>query len=454
MSFISTIKEKLFFFKYELVKPGSRRCFEQMQKDQYLPLEQIEELNWKRTQALLQYAFDHVPYYRRRYTEAGCSPQDIKTPEDFAKLPVLTRQNLMENFDSLLSDEFSIKDVILSTTGGSSGTPAKVYHPKKEIRAANGWRMLGWWNISPAADCADVYRDIRTSIKARIMHFLQWFPTKQILLDATSFTEKDMHDFLNDFAHVRPEVLHGYVGAMDILAEYVLKNGIQLPPPKVIWVTSAPITPVQQKKIETAFNAPVYDQYGCCEIYWLAAECPARNGLHMFYDTRRFEFLDDNNLPVPNGEYGNIAITDLKNYAFPLIRYLNGDRSRRLNSRCTCGCNLPLMDKVKGRVSETFTLPSKTRLNGEFLTTLFDNTPEAVRQFQVHQLADASIVIRVIPNNTYPNLDQTLEHVRSNLEKAIHGEVAVTLERVTEIPLQKGKMKFVISDYKINTSEL
>ena len=448
MSFFSEFKEKLFFLRYELVKPGSRRYFEQLQKEQFLPPDEIEALNWSRTQALLQYAFNHVPYYRRRFTEASCVPQDIKTQEDFSRLPVLTRKDLMDNFDELLSDEVSLNDVKLSTTGGSSGTPAKVYHPKKEIRAANGWRMLGWWNISPAADCASVYRDIRNSLTARIMHFLQWFPTKQLLLDATSFTEKDMRHFLDDFIRVHPEVLHGYVGAMDNLAEYVLDHDIQLPPPKVIWVTSAPITPVQQKKIENAFHAPVYDQYGCCEIYWLAAECPARNGLHMFYDTRRLEFLDDNNCPVPNGTYGNIAITDLQNYAFPLIRYLNGDRGRRLDKHCTCGCNLPLMDKVKGRVSETFTLPSKTRLNGEFLTTLFDNTPEAVKQFQVHQLADASIVIRVIPNDAYPNLHETLENVRSALWKAVHEEVAVKLELVTEIPLRKGKMKFVTSDYK------
>ncbi|MBR4901419.1 MAG: phenylacetate--CoA ligase family protein [Victivallales bacterium] len=448
MSFFSNCKEKLFFFRYELVKPGSKRFFEQLQKDQYLSSDEIEALNWSRTQSLVKHAFEHVPYYRRRFTEAGCTPKDIKNQDDFNRLPVLTRKDLMDNFDELLSDDVSLKDVRLSTTGGSSGTPAKVYHPKKEIRAANGWRMLGWWGISPAADCASVYRDVQNSLKARIMHFLQWYPTKQILLDATSFTEQDMRDFLDDFIRVRPEVLHGYVGAMDNLAEYVLEHDIHLPPPKVIWVTSAPITPVQQNKIETAFNAPVYDQYGCCEIYWLAAECPARNGLHMFYDTRRIEFLDDDNRTVPNGTFGNIAVTDLKNYAFPLIRYLNGDRGRRLDKRCTCGCNLPLMDKVKGRVSETFTLPSKTRLNGEFLTTLFDNTPEAVKQFQVHQLADASIVIRVIPNNSYPSLDETLEHVRSALENAVHGEVAVKMERVAEIPLQKGKMKFVISDYK------
>lgn len=440
-------KEKLFFLKYELFKPGTRKYYEELKRNQFLSADEIDALSWKRTRDLLQYAFIHVPYYRKRYTEAGCTPQDIKTPEDFGKLPVLTRQDLMDNFDSLLSDEATQNDVRLSTTGGSTGVPAKVYHPKKEIRAASGWRMLGWWNISPAADCASVYRDVRTSFKAKLLHFLQWFPTKQILLDATSFTNEDMRIFLEDFKRVRPEILHGYVGAIDILAEYIIEHDIQLPSPKVIWVTSAPITPVQQKKIETAFKAPVYDQYGCCEIYWLAAECPARNGLHMFYDTRRFEFLDDDNRPVPNGVYGNIAITDLQNRLFPLIRYINGDRSRRIDKQCTCGCNLPLMDKVKGRVSETFVLPSKTRLNGEFLTTLFDNTPEAVKQFQVHQLADASIVIRVIPNTSYPALDATLENVRASLAAAIREEVPVSLERVTEIPLRAGKLKFVISDY-------
>ena len=66
MSFISNFKEKLFFFKYELVKPGSRRYFDQLKKDQFLSPDEIEALNWKRTQAILKHAFEHVPYYRRR----------------------------------------------------------------------------------------------------------------------------------------------------------------------------------------------------------------------------------------------------------------------------------------------------------------------------------------------------------------------------------------------------
>ena len=104
------------------------------------------------------------------------------------------------------------------------------------------------------------------------------------------------------------------------------------------------------------------------------------------------------------------------------------------------------MDSVKGRVSDTFILPSHARLNG--LTTIFDNCPEAVRQFQLHQQSDASIVIRVVPNNDYPDLDNALEKVRTAMEMAVRHEVPVIITKVSSIPFQKGKLKFVISDYK------
>ncbi len=446
MSAIQKLKLDWFFFKYNCAKPGAIDYYHKLIRDQARSPEEIEELCWQRTVELVAYAYRHVPFYRDRFDALGLRPEDIRNPEDYQRIPLLTRQDLTTHFDRMLSDQATIRDVRLSTTGGSSGVPAKVYHQKNVIRAATGWRMLGWWGISPADNWASVYRDVRTNFKARVIHALQWFPTRHLLLNATSFTEQDMAKFLAECQKIRPQLIHGYVGAMDVLANYALEHGIEIPPPKAIWVTSAPITAVQQKRIETAFRAPVYDQYGCCEIYWLAAECPARRGLHMFQDIRRFEFLDENGKPLPDGEYGNIVVTDLENRYFPLIRYVNGDRGRRLADRCNCGCNLPLMDKVKGRVSETFKLPSGTRLNGEYMTTLFDDFPEAVRQFQVHQLADGSIRIRVIPNPDYPELAQLLEKVRSKLEVSIRHEVPVGIEEVETIPQRGGKLKFIISD--------
>ena len=447
MGIFSKIGASFYRWKYNLAKPGTICFYKELCRQQHLTPEEIEKLSWEKTKKLLDYAYQHVPFYSSRFGKLGITPDDIRTPSDFEKFPLLTRKDLMENFDLLLSDEFTLHDVNISTTGGSSGVPAKVCHQRSVPRAAMGWRLLDWWGISPAADVAEVYRGLSANWKSRLLRSLLSFPGQQLLLDATSFTEEDICCFLKGFSKLRPALLHGYVGAVDAVAEYMLDNDIKVSSPKAIWLTSAPITPVQQQRIEKAFGAPVYDQYGCCEIYWLAAECPKREGLHMFYDIRRFEFVDEQSKNVPNGEYGDIVITDLENFAFPLIRYANGDRGRRLEKICSCGCNLPLMDKVKGRISETFVLPSGARLNGEFLTTLFDDSPTAVKQFQVHQLKDASIVIRVVPNPSYPNLDSKLDIIRNRLVERIHSEVPVSLEKVESIPLQKGKMKYVISEY-------
>ncbi len=447
MGTLTDIGAFFYRWKYNLAKPGSIRYYKELCRQQHLSSEEIEKLSWAKTLKLIHYAYHHVPFYHTRFATLGITPEEIRSPEDFEKFPLLTRQDLMKYFNALKSDEFTMRDVNISTTGGSSGVPAKVCHQRSVPRAAMGWRLLDWWGISPASSTAEVYRNIAGNWSTRLIHWALSFPGRQVLMDATRFTEKDIHNFINDFRKMHPMLLHGYVGAVDAVAEYILANDVKIPPPKAIWLTSAPITVVQQQRIEKAFGSPVYDQYGCCEIYWLAAECPKREGLHMFYDCRRFEFVDSSGKNVSNGDYGDIVITDLENFAFPLIRYANGDRGRRLNNKCSCGCNLPLMDKVKGRVSETFQLPSGARINGEFLTTLFDNTPDAIKQFQVHQLKDASIVIRVVPNHGYLNLEGIMEAVRQNLSQKICNEVPISVEYVDDIPLRLGKMNFIVSEY-------
>jgi len=348
----------------------------------------------------------------------------------------------------LLSDETSLSKVRVSSTGGSTGEPVRVYLPKDSPRAALGWRMLSWWGLPPDCDWGRTYRNTRHGATAKLLTWIVTWPTREILLNASAFGPQDIQRFVVQFNRLKPPLLQGYVGAMDALANYILDHGLTVHSPKAVWVTSAPITPVQQSRIQEAFHAPVYDQYGCCEIYWLAAECSRRQGLHMFHDARRIEFLDENHCPQRTGEYGQIAVTDLMNSCFPLIRYLNGDRGRALARTCSCGCNLPLMDKVKGRVSEAFILPSGTCVNGEFLTTLFDHQPDAVKQFQVHQNRDHSIEVLVVPNPQYQQLDQVLDGVIHTLRARLNAEVPVRLRKADALPQKNGKLQFITSDIR------
>lgn len=444
--FSDNIKSSIFLFKYSLVKRNTKEYYRELLKNQFLSPDELDALNWTRTNNLLQYAYHKVPYYKRRFDAIGLHPDDITNPEDYTKVPLLTREDLQKHFQELVSTEARPQDIRLSTTGGSTGEPVKVYHEKKVVRAATGWRMLSWWGINPGNDFASVYRDTKTDLRSRIMDRLMWWPTRKIQLNATSLEPASMERFLEQFRKVKPSLLHGYVGAVDHLASYVLDHKLSVPAPKAIWVTSSPLSAVQEKRIEQAFHAPVYDQYGCCEIYWLASQCPEKGPLHMFGDIRRFEFLDDQNRPCPSGELGKIVVTDLENYLFPLIRYVNGDRGRSVSGRCSCGVTLPLMDKVKGRITDMIRLPNGTAISGDYMTTIFDDVPDAVRQFQVYQKADFSIEILVVPNPTFDGLGKVLEDAAAQMTKAVKDTVPVAVREVAEIPQKGGKLRFVRSD--------
>lgn len=435
-----------FFFKYSMVKRNAAPYFRELQHNQYLPRDELERLNWDRTRSLLLYAYEKVPYYKRRFDAIKLHPNDIVHPDDYCHVPLLTREDLRENFHDLVSIEAKPRDLRLVATGGSTGEPVKVYHQRRIVREAAKWRMLAWWDLSPTDDFARVYRQSQTAWRGRLMDSIGWWPTKKILLNATALDAEAMMKFIRRFNKLRPKLLFGYVGSVDHLASFIEANSLSVPAPKAIWVTSSPLTTVQERRIEKVFGAPVYDQYGCCEVYYLAAQCRAKKALHMFQDIRRIEFLDERNKPCSEGKTGRITITDLENYFFPLIRYLNGDMGRALPGTCVCGVNLPLMDKVHGRETDILRLPSGKCISGDYATTIFDDAPDAVKQFQVHQQADYSIKILVVPNSDYPGLEKCLARVTEKIRKVADMEVSVEVEKTSEIPQKGGKLRFVKSD--------
>ncbi len=214
-------------------------------------------------------------------------------------------------------------------------------------------------------------------------------------------SENDVTLFIKEINQFRPPLLKGYVGAISHLANTIVEKGIDVFSPKAVWVTAAPVSKVQKKRIENAFHAPVYDQYAFSEIFWVAAECSERKGLHIFSDSRHVEFINEIGKPSLGDELGRIVVTDLENYAFPLIRYENGDLGRTLANKCNCGINLPLMHPVRGRISDNVCFPDGTLISGEYLTTIFDDFPDTVIAFQVHQASDYSLTINVVPNREF-----------------------------------------------------
>jgi len=103
------------------------------------------------------------------------------------------------------------------------------------------------------------------------------------------------------------------------------------------------------------------------------------------------------------------------------------------------------MDKVKGRISDNIKLRDGTILSGEYLTTIFDDFTEKVKQFQIIQNKNLSILVSV---KLYNHKDATFitKVIENELGKRINNQVSLKVEFVSEIKQEKGKLKFIIKE--------
>lgn len=394
---------------------------------------------------LVEYAFRRTAFYRDFYGMRGFELGDMEQDGWFEKLPILTKEHLRESLEDITVPELRAHRRI-STTGGSTGVPTKSGYDGRIPVEAYSWRLQSWYGVHPWDDHAYIWRDTRSSKIAKIKNAILWWPTRHLKLDASIMTETSILEFLEKFNRLRPALLQGYVGAVTQVANFIEQREMRVWTPKMVWVTSAPISLVQRALLERVFKAPVCDQYGSCEVSWIAQQCPESKGLHVNAERIFLEFVDDQNRSVPKGEYGRSLLTNLEDYVFPMIRYENGDRGRWLNETCPCGRTLPLIDSVKGRESESFVLPSGKTINGEYLTTIFDATPDLVSGFRVVQHKDASITVEYIPAQEGEVTRRKLCQISSSFRDSIGNEVSVEFKPVRQIAHDRGKLRFVVRE--------
>ena len=436
-------KKYIFNFKLKYVLK-SDKILAKLREREKMNYDEIEALNFIKRKRIIQYAYDKIPFYKELYDKHNFNPKSLLTEGDWSQVPIVTRKDLKENTLKIINPSISSDRLIKSTTGGSTGQPLMVYFDKEVPLEVFGWRTMKWWGINPWENQAFVFRNVRKGF-AQTLNSLKWFPTRRVLLDCSSMNSSDMDNFVKQINIIKPTYIQGYVGGIYDLAKYIINNNLKIHSVKAVWVTAAPLSESTRIFIEETFKAPVYDQYGCSEIFWIAAECKIKNGLHVLSDIRHLEFVNGQGHVVEDGNYGDAVITDLENKVFPIIRYKNGDSGRKLNRNCKCGLPFPLIDKIKGRVTDNIKTPSGIIVSGAYLTTIFDNYTDLVDAFQIIQNEDYSVVISCIIAKNQTKLNTNFIKIKKEFENKTNNEVEISFEFPKTLLQDRGKLKFVIS---------
>jgi phenylacetate-CoA ligase len=162
----------------------------------------------------------------------------------------------------------------------------------------------------------------------------------------------------------------------------------------------------------------------------IASECDRRQGLHVSADHVLVETLDAGGEPVEGGP-GQVTLTDLHNYAMPLVRYRNGDLATGAPGSCACGRGLPLLARIEGRELDLIRTPDGRIVPGEFFPHLMKDFG-GVREFQVEQRALDEVEFRLVCPAPLPGEERRrlVQQVRHRLG----AQVRVRLREVDAIP--------------------
>lgn len=447
---MNSLQQKIFYLKNRLFRPQSIRWYEDFLRESELDGEARSALIFSRMRHIVRCAWENSAFYRRKYRAAGLEDGVIRSRADFEQLPPLEKDDLRNYADEIVNNSIPAGCRRLSTTGGSTGIPVKVYHDRRLPLDVVGWhvvRMFGG-DISDNAAFLARYNPHKSILP---VNQLMWFPTRRCFLDVSLIRPGDWEEYYRRCLKNSPRYLQGYVGAIEEFAGFLSGHSLRLPSLRFVWTTAAPLSESSRAFMENVFNCPVYSQYGCCEIFHLACECVNKE-MHYFDTIRHFEAVDPAGRLLPENQSGELLVTDLLNEVFPLIRYRNGDRIRILDRKCSCGSKFPLIDKVQGRTTDVIRFPDGSCVPGDFLTTIFDHAPGAVRQFQVVQHPDCSLTTRYVPASEQSAVvvAECCDRLRRRFSET---GLPVNAEAVSGIVNDRGKTRFIVREAEAVGSE-
>lgn len=286
--------------------------------------------------------------------------------DHWEKLPIMTKKDFQKPLTERLSFGFTLKNVYVNKTSGSSGDPF-VFAKDKFCHAltwANIMNRFGWFGIdfnsSLQARFYGIPLDFFGNKKERIKDVLSHRFRFPIFNLSDAFLEKT----LKKFQCKKFDYINGYTSSIVLFAKFLQKKNIVLtsvcPTLKCCVVTSEMLFEEDKSLMEKQFGVPIINEYGASELDLIAFQ-NTNNEWQVNSETLFVEILDNSNNVLPNGKEGRIVITSLYNKAHPFIRYDIGDIGI-LDQKSTS--KKPILKKLIGRTNDIALLPSGKKSPG------------------------------------------------------------------------------------------
>jgi phenylacetate-CoA ligase len=447
-AFIAVFYFKTMFLHKWLIRGSAFKLYRQLIFTQFLDRKELDSLQLKRLNLLLQHVRFKVPYYQKILNSIDF-PFQITSLEDLAEFPLLSKEDVRANtYFNLFSINHKKSRMLKISTSGSSGQPFTTYADKfqLEMRFATTLRQMEWtgWRFGDR-QVRLWHQKIGMTTSQIIKEKLDAFILRRTFIPAFEITSKNISFFINKIVKARPVLLDGYAESLNFLAAYLKTNKVNIQPKAVM--SSAQLLPKQVREvIERELNTRLFDKYGSREFSGIAYQCTSTSNYHVMDESYIVEILVEGRKAKP-GEIGEVVITDLNNFSFPLIRYRIGDLAVAVEQEpCECGRNLSQIGPIQGRTQAIVYCPNGVWMPGTFFAHFFKDYDSIVKHFQIIQEKPGEFQLNIVKAELFS------EDLFNDLLLSLHdyvGTSGIEVSFVETIPLlSTGKRSPVVS--KIN----
>jgi phenylacetate-CoA ligase len=318
--------------------------------------DEIVALQFKRLQWTVAHAYQNVALYKRKFDAAGVHPDDLKAPEDIAKFPFTTKEDLRQSYPFDMMAVPMDKVARIHASSGTTGKPTVVGYTRADV---DNWAHLVARSIRASGgrpgDRIHVAYGYGLFTGGLGAHYGAEALGCTVIPVGGGMTQRQVQlivDFEPDIIMVTPSYLLA-------IADEFERQGIN---PRSTSLKSGifgaePWTNAMRAEIETRFDMHGVDIYGLSEVMGPGVANEAveeKDGLYIWEDHFLPEIIDpDSGAVRADGSEGELVFTSLTKEALPIIRY----RTRDLTTlRAGTARSMRRMDKITGRSDDLIIL--------------------------------------------------------------------------------------------------
>ena len=409
---------------------------------QRMPPEKARAEQVRRLRRLFEFARERSPFYHDLYTKAGVMDLTLRTMDDVRRLPVVDKRMMIEcGLDRVLTVDRNSPTLACDMTSGSTGEQFPVYVTPQvnftsHLRVYSALSRMGYrpyhrlmmiWRYDATKQLDIEKRTLLGSVQKHLGLFrreiVSIFEAPETLIEAVR--------------HSRPHLVFATRAVLELMARHLQVRGAVLPIPFVVSGAET-MLPEHRRLFEEVFQARVMNLYGCAEAPTMAFALDD-NHFEVFSNLVYYEY--ENVGYEGDQRSGDIVITNLLNYAMPIIRYCLRDRGRIISDDDTGAARF--IGPLLGREDDVITLANGYRFVFHHSYQMFASFTEC-RQYRFVQLPDGSMRLWLVPSNDTEEGREAARRKALQIWRDKFPDVALEIEFKNSLPLGRtGKHRVI-----------